>query len=131
MYMSVNDAAEKFKLSKRRVQILCEQGRISGANMVSGVWLIPSTAQKPIDKRRKSIDEDQVSLFDTPKSVLSIDDVCKALSISKATVKNWIRLGKIIPDAGEELFSQKYVTQFIESLKSDNSTKLKSRRNKN
>lgn len=130
MYISVNDAAEKFKLSKRRVQILCEQGRISGANMVSGVWLIPSTAQKPIDRRRKSIDEDQVSLFDTPKSVLSIDDVCKALSISKATVKNWIRLGKIIPDAGEELFSQEYVTQFIESLKSDNNTKLKSRRNK-
>ena len=130
MYISVSDAATKFNLSKRRVQTLCEQGRISGANMVSGVWLIPSTAPKPLDGRRKKTDEDQLSLFDAPKQILSIDDVCKTLSISKATAKNWIRLGKIIPDAGEELFSQEYVAQFIEMLKSDNNTKLKSRRNK-
>ena len=44
MYISVSDAATKFNISKRRVQLLCEQGRISGANMVSGVWLIPETA---------------------------------------------------------------------------------------
>ena len=53
MYISVNDAASKFNISKRRVQVLCEQGRIDGANMVSGVWLIPDTASKPIDGRRK------------------------------------------------------------------------------
>lgn len=130
MFISVNEAAAKFNISKRRVQILCEQGRIAGANMVSGVWLIPSTAVKPRDGRKKKVDEDQLSLFDTPKQALTIDDVCKALSISKATAKNWIRLGKIIPDAGEELFSEEYVTHFIETLKSDSSTKLKSRRNK-
>ena len=55
MYISVNDAASKFNISKRRVQVLCEQGRIDGANMVSGVWLIPDTASKPIDGRRKHI----------------------------------------------------------------------------
>lgn len=130
MYISVNDAATKFNISKRRVQTLCEQGRISGANMVSGVWLIPSSAPKPLDGRRKKVDEDQLSLFDMPKQVLSIDDVCKALSISKATAKNWIRLGKITPDVGEELFSQEYIDQFLESIKSDSNTKLKSRRNK-
>lgn len=130
MYISVNDAATKFNISKRRVQILCEQGRISGANMVSGVWLIPSTAPKPLDGRRKKTVEDPLSLFGTPKLVLSIDEVCKILSISKATAKNWIRLGKITPDAGEQLFSQEYVNQFVESLKSDDNTKLKSRRNK-
>ena len=130
MYISASDAATKFNLSKRRVQILCEQGRISGANMVSGVWLIPSNSPKPLDGRKKKVDEGQLSLFDLPKQTLTIDDVCKALSISKATAKNWIRLGKIMPDAGKELFSQEYVSQFIESLKSDSNTKLKSRRNK-
>ena len=130
MYISVSDAATKFNISKRRVQVLCEQGRISGANMVSGVWLIPSTAHKPLDGRKKKVEEGQLSLLDLPKQALTIDDVCKALSISKATAKNWIRLGKITPDAGKELFSQEYVTQFIESLKSDSNTKLKSRRNK-
>ena len=43
MYISVSDAATKFNISRRRVQLLCEQGRISGANMIDGVWLIPET----------------------------------------------------------------------------------------
>ena len=130
MYISVNDAATKFNISKRRVQLLCEQGRISGANMVSGVWLIPETAPKPVDGRKKRIDDNQLSFFDSTQKVLSIDDVCKILSISKATAKNWIRLGKIIPDVGEQLFSSEYIEKFVAELKSDDNTKLKSRRNK-
>ena len=130
MYISVNDAATKINISKRRVQLLCEQGRISGANMVSGVWLIPETAPKPIDGRKKKIDDDQLSLFDLTQRALTIDDVCKVLSISKATAKNWIRLGKIIPDVGKQLFSSEYIEKFVAEIKSDDSTKLKSRRNK-
>lgn len=130
MYISVSDAATKFNISKRRVQLLCEQGRISGANMVSGVWLIPETAPKPVDEGIKGIDTNQLSIFDVPQKALTVDDVCKALSISKATAKNWIRLGKIVPDVGDQLFSPEYIEKFVAELKSDNSTKLKSRRNK-
>ncbi len=130
MYISVNDAAAKFHLSKRRVQVLCEQGRISGANMVSGVWLIPETASKPVDNRRKQIDENQMNFFETSQKTLATADVCKALSISEATVKNWIRLGKITPDVGNQLFSQEYFEKFVAALKSNDNTKLKSRRNK-
>ena len=130
MYISVSDAATKFNISKRRVQLLCEQGRISGANMVSGVWLIPETAPKPVDEGIKRIDTNQLSIFDVPQKALTVDDVCKALSISKATAKNWIRLGKIVPDVGDQLFSPEYIEKFVAELKSDNNTKLKSRRNK-
>lgn len=130
MYISVNDAATKFNISKRRVQLLCEQGRISGANMVSGVWLIPETAPKPVDGRKKRIDDNQLSFFDVTQKLLTVDDVCKTLSISKATAKNWIRLGKIVPDIGDQLFSTEYVEKFVAELKSDDNTKLKSRRNK-
>ena len=130
MYISVSDAATKFNISKRRVQLLCEQGRISGAIMVSGVWLIPETASKPVDGRRKLIDTNQLSIFDVPQKALTVDDVCEALSISKATAKNWIRLGKIVPDVGDQLFSPEYIEKFVAELKSDNNTKLKSRRNK-
>lgn len=111
MYISVNDAATKFNISKRRVQLLCEQGRISGANMVSGVWLIPETAPKPVDGRKKRIDDSQLSFFDVTQKGLTVDDVCKTLSISKATAKNWIRLGKIAPDIGDQLFSTEYDDQ--------------------
>ena len=130
MYISVSDAATKFNISKRRVQLLCEQGRISGANMVSGVWLIPETAPKPVDEGIKGIDTNQLGIFDVPQKALTVDDVCKALSISKATAKNWIRLGKIVPDVGDQLFSPEYIEKFVAELKSDNNTKLKSRRNK-
>lgn len=130
MYISVNDAATKFNISKRRVQLLCEQGRISGANMVSGVWLIPETAPKPVDGRKKRTDDSQLSFFDVTQKRLTVDDVCKTLSISKATAKNWIRLGKIVPDIGDQLFSTEYVEKFVAELKSGKNTKLKSRRNK-
>ncbi len=130
MYISVNDAAIKFNISKRRVQFLCEQGRISGANMVGGVWLIPETAQKPVDGRRKQNDENQISFFDASQKALTIEDVCRALCISKATAKNWIRLGKITPDIGEQFFSFEYVERFATELKSNDNARLKSRRNK-
>lgn len=130
MYISVNEAAEKFNISRRRVQLLCEQGRFSGASMVSGVWLIPDTAEKPLDRRRKNANPDQLSLFDPPQRTLTVNDVCSSLRVSKATVKNWIRLGKIVPDAGEQLFSQEYFVKFAAALRSEDSTALKSRRNK-
>ena len=82
MYISVSDAATKFNISRRRVQLLCEQGRISGANMIDGVWLIPETATKPADRRRKHLDKNQMSLFDTQKDSFTIDDICKTLSIA-------------------------------------------------
>lgn len=87
MYISVNDAASKFSISKRRVQVLCEQGRIDGANMVSGVWLIPDTASKPIDGRRKHISCNKADQIGVVHDIFTVDDVCKELSISKATAK--------------------------------------------
>ena len=70
------------------------------------------------------------SSFDTVQKVFTIDDVCKILSISKATAKNWIRLGKMIPDIYNQLFSAEYIERFVLELKSNDNTKLKSRRNK-
>ena len=92
MYISVSDAATKFNISKRRVQLLCEQGRISGAIMVSGVWLIPETASKPVDGRRKLIDTNQLSIFDVPQKALTVDDVCfyvKCISYSLYVFKRY------------------------------------------
>ena len=130
MYISVGDAATKFNISRRRVQLLCEQGRISGANMIDGVWLIPETASKPADRRRKLIDENQMSFFNMQKDAFAIDDICKTLSISKATAKNWIRLGKIVPDINGQLFSPEYIEKLLADLRSSDNMKLKRRRNK-
>lgn len=50
-YMSAKEAAEKWNISQRRVSVLCSENRINGAMMVGNMWIIPSNAEKPIDKR--------------------------------------------------------------------------------
>jgi hypothetical protein len=52
-FMSAKEASEKWGISKRRVQILCAEGRIKGAMKVGIMWVIPQDTIKPIDKRRK------------------------------------------------------------------------------
>ena len=53
-YLSTTQAAERWGLSARRVAILCEQGRIVGAQKAGNNWIIPDDAQKPDDARIKS-----------------------------------------------------------------------------
>lgn len=55
-YLSVTQIAEKWEMTPRRVQVLCNQGRIEGARRVGNVWTIPENAEKPIDARKKIID---------------------------------------------------------------------------
>lgn len=50
-FISAKEAAEKWNISQRRVAVLCSENRIDGAMMVGNMWIIPSTAKKPIDKR--------------------------------------------------------------------------------
>ncbi|OLR54958.1 conjugal transfer protein [Hornefia porci] len=52
-YMSAPEAAEKWGISERRVQKLCEENRIPGVQRISRMWLIPKVAEKPIDGRTK------------------------------------------------------------------------------
>lgn len=50
-FMSAKEAAEKWNISQRRVAVLCSESRIDGATMVGNMWIIPSNAEKPVDKR--------------------------------------------------------------------------------
>ena len=50
-YISARDVASKWNISQRRVAIFCVEGRIKNAKKLGNMWLIPNTAEKPIDKR--------------------------------------------------------------------------------
>lgn len=52
-FMTCCQAAKRWEISQRRVQILCSEGRIPGAFKLGDVWALPSDAHKPEDKRRK------------------------------------------------------------------------------
>ena len=52
-YMTLKEAAEKWDVTPRRVNYYCASERIHGAVKMAGVWLIPKTAEKPVDGRTK------------------------------------------------------------------------------
>lgn len=52
--MSSAEAATKWNISRRRVEVLCSQGRIEGVQRMGNMWLIPESAEKPADARIKS-----------------------------------------------------------------------------
>lgn len=52
-YLSVTQTAEKWNMTPRRVQVLCNEGRIDGAQRVGNVWTIPDNAERPLDARKK------------------------------------------------------------------------------
>ena len=53
-YLSTSETAEKWGLSSRRVVVLCNEGRIDGAQKAGSTWIIPENALKPGDARIKS-----------------------------------------------------------------------------
>lgn len=52
--LTTKDAAEKWGITIRQVQLLCAQGRIPGVVRFGNAWVIPVDAQKPKDGRCES-----------------------------------------------------------------------------
>jgi len=52
-YIGAKEASGKWDISPRRVQALCDQGRISGVFRLGNAWAIPADAKKPPDGRTK------------------------------------------------------------------------------
>lgn len=50
-FITIKEAALKWQLSSRRVQVLCSQGRIDGAFKHGNAWFIPKEANKPEQKK--------------------------------------------------------------------------------
>lgn len=51
-YISAAEMAKRWNVSKRRVTILCKEGRIPGAKILGNIWVVPEDAEKPEDPRR-------------------------------------------------------------------------------
>lgn len=53
-YMTIKQAAQKWGIGERRINTLCQEGRIEGATKFGKSWAIPADAKKPIDQRIKT-----------------------------------------------------------------------------
>lgn len=52
-FCSISEMAIKWKISHRRIQVLCVQNRVEGAMKIGTAGVIPANAKKPIDPRKK------------------------------------------------------------------------------
>ncbi len=50
-YLTTSEVAKKWDITRRRVNVLCDEGRVEGAIQKGKIWLIPDSAIKPVDKR--------------------------------------------------------------------------------
>jgi hypothetical protein len=51
--MTTMEAAELWGITARRVQILCNNGKVKGAIRMSRTWIIPRGTLKPLDGRTR------------------------------------------------------------------------------
>ncbi len=54
-FLTTSETAKKWNISRRRVSLLCADGRIEGAIHKGNMWLIPDVAEKPQDPRKKKV----------------------------------------------------------------------------
>ena len=81
-YLSTFEAAEKWGISHRRVSILCNEGRITGAQRAGSRWIIPENAEKPADARIRS------------GKYLIDEMIPKESTVEKNTADSWVEQAK-------------------------------------
>ena len=56
--ISCYEYGQKYDINPEYVRVLCRQGRIPGAQKISGGWMIPETAPYPVsaDRRRRDLE---------------------------------------------------------------------------
>ena len=52
-YMTLKEASQIWKISPQMINCYCSAGRIPGAEKWETFLLIPKSAKKPLDRRRK------------------------------------------------------------------------------
>ena len=60
-YISVKAASEKYGVTPRWIQKLCEDGKIEGATKLEGssVWLIPKEAEIVLERKNRNTEPEQ------------------------------------------------------------------------
>ena len=53
-FLTISEVAEKWNVTIRWVNELCNAGRIKGAAKFGNTWAIPADAKRPPDRRVKS-----------------------------------------------------------------------------
>jgi len=58
-WMTVQEAGTLWKITTRRAQFLCANGKVKGVQKLGSIWVIPKGTPKPIDGRTKAARENK------------------------------------------------------------------------
>ncbi len=56
-YITVQEAAIKWGVTNRQVQLWCKADKIPGASMLSRIWIIPEDAKRPTIKKETQTED--------------------------------------------------------------------------
>ncbi len=114
-YMTAQQAAKKWKLSDRRVRVLCREGKISGAVKDGKSYKIPANAEKPADGREKKSTA-AVSFLKWENDVIGTIDNMNAVTFTKPEYNEVVSLyvggaKKWTPEQFSEFLSERVVSR--------------------
>lgn len=94
-YLPIQEFANRWNISKRRIQILCKEGRINGSKMLGNMWVIPENSDRPMDARTKNpVTDSRVEGSSVRKELKrllkSLYDSCKKNGMEPETWKDYV-----------------------------------------
>ena len=90
-YVDVRSAAERWKMTERRVTALCRNGRIVGAKKEGKLWLIPMGTERPLDARTKEFTEHEEVASSVGTVALNYTEFGAQELVVKAFEKTYLR----------------------------------------
>jgi type I restriction-modification system DNA methylase subunit len=108
-FISAQEAADKWGISKRRVQILCANQRIPDAVRIGNMWVIPENAKKPIDGRIKTSTT-------TRKPINPIRTARKALRAISSTAYQAAQLDGTPPSDAKKVVMALFASELLEHI---------------
>jgi AraC-like DNA-binding protein len=120
-YTSVKEAATRWGISQRRVQKLCEDGRITDAIRFSHTWCIPLNAEKPCDGRTKKNADDAIyyytekriytDLSELGAKILSQNESCMVCQIENESGNGIVTMYHVCPGI-KLLYNDMHMSEF-------------------
>ena len=112
-YLTAVEMSKKWNISSRMIAYYCEAGRVEGAIKKGKSWLVPASAEKPVDKsyfrktiktKEDRIDQENGDLFavdgernDSASAVYHTKDIFCHLGFSRETLRYYEDIGLITP----------------------------------
>lgn len=125
-YVTIQEAADKWNLSLRRVQYLCKENRIQGARKIGNVWLIPADTPKPADMRKKKTSKEPAfpvddlnmeTLYGPDTRHVGDYDVCSIYRTKHGNGTGMVTRYEVLP--GIQLFYQDFHLDSLDYSRTD------------